>query len=248
MLTARGIRKEAARAGISFRWKEFRSEINILWRFNAATLLSGAVYVPSMWLANLLMVNTPNGYAEMGLFTAADRWRLAIRLLPTLLGGVALPMLSSLSGASDARRFRKLLLVNMAVCCMLSLGAAVPIAALAPQIMKAYGSEFVEGRWVLVILCATAVMHAAYFIIGQSLFSTGRVWIIFRLNLGWAVLLLGTCWFLRWHGAQGLASCYLIADAFRLLAGLLLLRRLLADRATVHPSPDPFSNVCGLKE
>jgi len=227
VLNYQGIRKEAAQAGIPIRWDGLRSEMGLIWRFNLPTLLCGSVYVPSMWVANLLMVNGPGGYAEMGLFSAADRWRTAIMFLPALLGGVALPMLSSLAGNSSARQFQKLFRANVAISFLLSLAAAVPIAALSPWIMRSYGLAFSEGSWVLVILCATAVMHAAYWIIGQSLVSKGRVWTIFRLNLGWALLLLGSIWFLRHHGAKGLATSYLVADGFRLAAGLVVSRRLL---------------------
>jgi O-antigen/teichoic acid export membrane protein len=235
VLNARGIRKEAGGAGIPIHWRGLGSEMGLVWRFNFPTLLCGSVYVPSMWLANLIVVNGPDGYAQMGLFSAADRWRTAVMFLPGLLGGVALPMLSNLAGDSNARKFRKLLRAKVAVSFLLSLLAAVPIAVLAPLIMRSYGSDFAEGSWVLVILCATAVMHAAYWIIGQSLVSKGRVWTIFRMNLGWAILLLITIWFLRHHGAVGLAASYLVADVFRLAAGLFLARRLLGGGAGAPP-------------
>ena len=233
-LNAWGIRKEAAEAAIPIRWRGIGSEIGLVWRFNLPAVFSGVVYVPAMWLANLLIVNGPGGYAQMGLFSAADRWRTAIGFLPALLGGVALPMLSSVSETSDAPRFRRLLRVNVAVCCGMSLAVAVPIAALAPWIMRSYGSGFAEGTWVLVILCATSVMHAAYWIMGQSLISKGSMWTIFRMNLGWAVLLLGTAWYLRADGARGLAFAYLVADTFRLLAGVFLCRGLLAGDRLRH--------------
>lgn len=222
LLNGHGIRKEIALAGIPIRWTGLHRDMGLVWRFNVPMLLCSSVYVPSMWLANVLLVNGPNGYAQMGLFTAADRWRTAIGFLPSLLGGVALPMLSTMSGESDSRRFGKLLRANVAISCLISLTVALPVAALAPWIMRSYGADFTDGRWVLVILCATAVTHAVYWIIGQALVSKGRVWTIFQMNLGWAVLLLGTTWFLRGHGAVGLATAYLAADAFRLGVGFLV--------------------------
>jgi O-antigen/teichoic acid export membrane protein len=232
-ISARGIRKEAELAGIRIVWRGLRREMGMVWRFNLPVLLSGSVYVPCMWLANLLMVNGPDGYAQMGLFSAADRWRTAIGFLPALLGGVALPMLSSVSGESDSRRFQKLLRANVAICFALSLAVALPISALAPWIMRSYGAEFTEGRWVLIILCFTAIIQATYWIIVQSLVSKNRVWTLFWTNVGWAILLLGISWSLRMHGARGLAIAYLAADAFRLLVGLIICRGLLSGSGTV---------------
>jgi len=231
-LSARGIRKEAELAGIPIVWRELRREMAMIWRFNLPVLLSGAVYIPCMWLANIIIVNIPDGYAQMGLFSAADRWRTAIGFLPALLGGVALPMLSSAAGGSDIRRFRKLLWANVAIATALSLAVALPIAVLAPWIMRGYGSEFTEGKWVLVILCFSAAIQATYWIIVQSLVSKSRVWALFWTNAGWASLLLGTAWLLRAEGARGLATAYLAADAFRLLVGLIICRHMLATPGT----------------
>jgi O-antigen/teichoic acid export membrane protein len=189
MLNFYGIRKQAALMGIPVTWSGFHREVAVIWRSNLPTLCCGAVYVPSMWLANMVMVNAPNGYGEMGVFSAADRWRTAIMFLPTLLGGVALPMLSSISAESDLRRFNKMLWANVAISSFASLAVAAPIALLAPWIMASFGPGFEEGTGVLVLLCATAVAHAAYWIIGQSLVSKGRMWTMFSLNLGWAILL-----------------------------------------------------------
>jgi O-antigen/teichoic acid export membrane protein len=177
-----------------------------------------------MWLANTIMVNTPNGYAEMGIFSAADRWRTAIRFLPTLLGGVALPMLSSLQGTSEKGRYYKVLWTNVKLSFSLSLAAAAPIALLAPWIMASYGHGFSEGRWVLVSLSLVSVMTATSWIIGTALVSEGLMWSIFWLNLSWGSLLVFSCWILRGRGAQGLATAYLVAEGLRLICMSAIVR------------------------
>ena len=44
---------------------ESKKEISILATFSLPTICSGAVFVPAMWLANMILVNGPGGYAEM---------------------------------------------------------------------------------------------------------------------------------------------------------------------------------------
>jgi O-antigen/teichoic acid export membrane protein len=232
-LNAWGIRKEAALAGIPILWRGTGREVRSILRFNVLAVLSGVVFAPPMWLANVMVANGPDGYAQIGLFSAADRWRTAIVFLPALLGGVALPMLSSLSDASDSSVFKRVLRANVVICSVTSLAVAAPIAVMAPWIMRSYGSDFAEGTWVLVTLCGAAVMHAAYSVIGQSLVSKGSMWTVLGVNLLWAVLLLSTAWFFRASGARGLAVAYLIADTVRLLAGLFLLPRVYGARSPV---------------
>ena len=216
----RAVRFELASAGVPVRWKEARREAHVLLSFSLPTLCAGAVYVPSMWIANMLMVNTPSGYDQMGIFSAADRWRTAILFLPALLGGVALPMLSSLRGEGASRKYHAVLTTNLGLSVLAAIAVAIPVALLAPWIMAGYGPGFAEGRWVLVTLCATSVASAGYRIVLQSLLSRGHVWTMFSLNLGWATVLLSTEWFLRGRGAAGLALAYLSADATRLVAAL----------------------------
>ena len=92
--------------------------------------------------------------------------------------------------------------------------------------MASYGPGFRDGTWVLITLCATSVVFAPYWIVGQSLVSRGHVWTMFFFNLGWAVTLLTSEWLLRGHGATGLALAYLMADMARLTAALIYANRM----------------------
>ena len=226
VLNYRAVRHETSAAGVSIRWREARRELGVLTSFSFPTLLAGAVYVPSMWVANTILVRTPDGFAEMGLFNAADRWRTLILFLPSLLGSVTLPMLSNLRGEAASQKYHNLLWNNVKLSVLASAAIAAPIALLAPWIMSTFGSEFKDGTWVLVTLCTTAVVFSPYWIVGQSLVSRGHVWTMFLFNLGWAVTLLTTEWLLRGYGARGLALAYLMADTARLSVALIYASRM----------------------
>jgi O-antigen/teichoic acid export membrane protein len=226
LLNYHAVRQETSSAGVSIRWREARQEMGILASFSVPTLCAGMVYVPSMWVANTILVTTPGGFAEMGLFNAADRWRTLILFLPSLLGGVTLPMLASLRGEAASQRYHKLLWNNIKLSVLASAAVAAPIALLAPWIMASFGPGFRDGSWVLITLCTTAVVFAPYWIVGQSLVSRGHVWTMFLFNLGWAVTLLAAAWLLRGYGATGLALAYLLADMARLTAALVYANRM----------------------
>ena len=225
-LNHRAIRKEASSAGVPIRWRDARKEVGILVSFSLPAFLAGTVYVPSMWLANMIMVNSPGGYAEMGTFNAADRWRTAILFLPSLLGGVALPMLASLRGEAASQKYHRVLGTNIKLSFLASCAVAAPIALFAPWIMASYGPEFKDGTRVLITLCTTAVLFAPYWIISQSLVSRGHAWTMFFFNLAWATTLLTSEWLLRGRGATGLALAYLMADMTRLTAAVIYASRM----------------------
>jgi len=225
VLSQYAIRKEMSAAGLSIRWREARKEAAVLMRFSLPMLLVGAVYMPSTWIANMILVNTAGGYAEMGVFSAADRWRFAILFLPGLLGGVTLPLLSSLQGKADSGKYQSVLWANIKFSVLASLAVAAPIALFAPWIMNSYGPGFREGTWVLITLCVTAVGFAAYNIVNQSLLSRGHVMTLFYINIGWAATLLTTEWLFLRRGAKGLALAYLSAEAWRVTAAMICATR-----------------------
>jgi O-antigen/teichoic acid export membrane protein len=210
------LRQEARHAGVPISCRLSRGEFAVFWGFSLPTLFGAAVYVPAMWVANAIMVNVPNGYAEMGIFNAADRWRTAIRFLPLLLSGVSLPMLSSLQGKANRQKYNQVLVSNVKLSFGLAIVAAVPIALLSYWIMASYGHGFAEGQWVLVSLVSVSVITATSWTLGNGLTSEGRVWVMFFLNLTWASVLLLSSWLLRFRGAQGLAYAYLVAESVRL--------------------------------
>jgi len=237
LLNYRAVRQEISSAGVSVRWREARMELGTLASFSLPTLAAGAVYVPSMWIANTILVTTPGGFAEMGLFNAADRWRTLILFLPSLLGSVTLPMLASHRGEAASQKYHHLLWTNIKLSTLASCAVATPIALLAPWLMASFGPGFRDGTWVLITLCTTAVMFSPYWIIGQSLVSRGHVWTMFLFNLGWAVTLLASAWLLRGQGATGLALAYLMADMARLTVALIYANRMRSlDGLNVPPS------------
>jgi O-antigen/teichoic acid export membrane protein len=226
LLNYQAVRRETSSAGVSIRWNEARQELGVLTSFSLPTLFAGAVYVPSMWVANTILVTTPGGFAEMGLFSAADRWRTLILFLPSLLGGVTLPMLANLRGEAASQKYHYVLWTNIKLSVFASSAIAAPIALFAPWIMASFGPGFRDGTWVLITLCTTSVIYAPYWIVGQSLVSRGHVWTMFLFNLGWAITLLVSEWLLRGQGATGLALAYLMSDCARLTAALIYANRM----------------------
>ena len=190
----------------------------MLWSFALPSLLSGIMYMPVIWAANAILVRSPNGLAEMGMFNAAAQWRNLIIWIPGALGQVALPILTSLVSEGDRARFGKALKLNILANLLLGLAAAVPVAICSYWILSLYGPEF-STRWLaLVMLSGAAVLQATINVIGQVIASTSRMWWGFFLNMLWACELLVATWFLVRYGANGLGAAYLLAYLLHLVA------------------------------
>lgn len=170
------------------------------------------MFSPVEWVLFAMLVNQPNGYAELGLFNAARQWQNIILYLPGVLSQAGLPLLSNLWGEGKAREYSKLLIVNSGLLTGLALLVAIPVAIFSSYVIKAYGSEFVEGRWTLLLICAYSVLMASNFVVGQAIWSCGATHAAMVMAAIRAALLLGMFVLLRSDGALGLAFAYLFTQ------------------------------------
>jgi O-antigen/teichoic acid export membrane protein len=212
-INQRALQQECRRAGVIVTYRGVKTEWSVLWRFSVPAFLSGAMVGPATWVASTILVNQPNGYAEMGVFNAANQWRTALFFLPGIFGSVNLPVLSSLLGFRDVAASRKVLINTIIGSAIVTLPVAALLVFFSGHIMAFYGTKFIDRGEVLSITALTIALLAVQTPVGQVITAAGRMWLGMVMNLGWAlVLLMGTWLLLRqgW-GATGLALAYLIA-------------------------------------
>lgn len=210
------LRKVASRNKVPFNLDGCAKEWPILWKYSLPAALGGFLVSPVIWACNALLVNQPGGYSQMGLYDAANQWGSAVLFIPGMVGMVAMPMLSSLTGDNDRHHYRNVLKYNILVNGGAAFAVAVPLALFAQLVMQSYGKGFEEGRWVLVCLLFSTVLIAVNNVVGQAIASRSRMWVGLLLNLLWALSLIG-CSFLfikLGYGALGLALANLIAYLF----------------------------------
>lgn len=213
MLNHLALRKVAARYQVPFMFRGCLQEWPILWKFSVPAALGGFMVGPILWACNALLVNQPGGYAQMGIFDAANQWRIAILFIPSMVGQVVLPMLSNLHGTGDHNRYWKILKYNTLLNGGIAFLAAIFVSGVGTWIMRSYGAGFEDGYWVLVLLVFSAILVAINQVVGQAIASRGKMWTGFLLNCLWGGALLGfSAWFvLNSYGAFGLAMAYLLA-------------------------------------
>jgi len=218
------VRKEARRFKVPLTFSGCSQELPLIWEFSLPVVLGGMMVTPVNWVCNAMLVNQPNGYAEMGIFSAANQWRTAILFVPGTIGAVVLPVLSNLYGVNDRVKYKKVLWLNIVFTGSVALFVAVPIAALSSFIMASYGTDFKEGWITLVLLSAVAVITATLNVVGQAIASASKMWSGFILNLIWAVTFLVATWFLKDLGATGLALATLLSYGVHLVTVSLYTR------------------------
>jgi O-antigen/teichoic acid export membrane protein len=198
-------------------WRDRRaawSELLPMCRFGGLSLLGSICTMSAMWFANLVLVAQPGGYAALGVFNAAERWRQLLLFLPASFSPVILTTLSNLHGRKDPDAYRRLFGLNLAVSVAVVVVPSIGIMLCAGPAMGLFGDEYRGGWMTLVILSASSVVVVLNNLLGQILVSRGAVMGRFVLDVLLAAVLALASWqLIPIYREQGMALGSLIAFA-----------------------------------
>lgn len=205
--------REARRHGIHITTDGWRREAPILWRFSLPAFLGSVVVGPATWIGNAMLVNAPGGYAQLGIFNAANQWRTLVTFLPSVLGQAALPILASLWGSGRRQSTKRVLIASVVTSALAALPIAAVLILASGFVMSLYGPAFAGHGLVLVVVALTVVLLTVQMPVGQMIAATGRMWLGAIMNTAWSLVFLTAAAVLiaNGSGAFGLALAYLIA-------------------------------------
>jgi len=184
-------------------------EKDIIWKLSFPTMLSSIMVGPIVWIANIIIINTPGGYGQLGIFTAADQWRTVLGFLPVVIGGVLLPMVA----ANITKENKKLETVNIFASWITVIIIALPLITFPEIIAIFYGQNYsstVFYRSISLMLFVSCIISYKEGI-GRKLIAKNLMWWGFVSNIVWGLLFLGSVYVLKNLGALGLALSYIIS-------------------------------------
>jgi len=203
------LRKEAQRCRVPITFIKFSQEFPVLWRFSLPVVLGGAMVGPVTWACNAMLVNQPEGYSAMGVFTAS----LVFQNLLIFAGGMLnAPLLSMISNAGP-KISDTLCTVNILSSWILGVIIAIPLLCF-PEITQAlYGAGFNERDFKVtfsIVVFYTCIMMFKSGL-ARVLAANSLLWWGFLSNTFWAIALFSfAVFFVKW-GAPGLAASFAIA-------------------------------------
>lgn len=185
-------------------WKEK----DIIWKLSFPTMLSSVMVGPVVWIANVIIINTPGGYGQLGLFNAADQWRTALAFLPGVIGNVLLPMVAEYNETNETlEKF------NVIISWIIVVMIALPLISFPEIISFLYGTGYSSTLFiqVLVLMLLVSCIIAYREGIVRKLIVKNLMWWGFLDNILWAVFLIGSLILLKNLGALGLSLSYILA-------------------------------------
>lgn len=189
-----------------------RTELHMISNLALPTFLHGLVVVLAMWLCNVITVRQSGGYAELGLFNAANQWSNLVTFIPQVLPFVMLPIFADTFRRKHTGEFASALVLNIRLTWVISLPMAIFVIVFRDSLAMVFGEEFAHISLLIPLLMLNAFMSIINSVLGAALSSAGRAWIGMGFNVSWALILVSfTALLTPRHGALGLAIAYSIA-------------------------------------
>lgn len=187
-------------------------ELKSFWNFAVPSSIGSIVTMPAVWLSNFILINNTDGFSNLGIYNAADKWRQLILFFPSAIFPIILPMLTSSLGREKLNLYKKVFGVNLAVCVLSVVIPSLGVVIFSDQLMAVYGNDFVSGKVILLILCGNALLSVLNNVVGQGIVSFGLIWVRTWLDSILALLTVVFSLFLipRYQGL-GLAAANLFA-------------------------------------
>jgi len=203
------IRRECKRWAVRLTFDKCRREWKILVHFALPTFLAGITYAPVRWVSNALLVNQPDGYAEMGIYNASCILHIALVNVGNFVGAPLLSIINNeLGNRSD--RLEK---INMLSTWFLTLVFVMPVLAFPELIQKLFGKDFdgysFNATLVIVVLSTSVMIFQQG--ITRKLAACNMMWWATGSNLVWAVVLVPCVYWGVRYGAVGYALAFLVA-------------------------------------
>lgn len=232
------IRKQFKKLGVKVARKDVgRRDYSLLVSFSLPAILQSIVASPVLWFVRSMLVRT-NGFGDAAVYEAADQWRIIILFIPAAVSQIVLPILSSLVNV-DSSKFKKVLLLNIALNASIALIIALGICIFSSYIMASYGNGFSDPL-PLIILAISTVFTAIGNVIGLSISSRAKMWAGLALNSIWGVLVITFSYiFLNMGmGVTGLSLAVLCAFILHTINQSVYLRYILKHSPNITPTTE----------
>lgn len=213
LLCAVAINRDANKHSIVFGysvaiWREW----HVLWKYSLPLMIANLLVVPVTWITNTYLVNQPGGYGELGLFNAANQWRMLIIFLPALLTSAMLPVLSETHSRENKDDFIHTISLNLRGTWIVAFPMTVLVILMGKQLAQLFGKQFLGSEQMIAILMLACFLNVVNGAVGGALVGSGKIWIGTLMNIGWAIVMVGLSFMLiPRYGGTGLSISYLLA-------------------------------------
>jgi O-antigen/teichoic acid export membrane protein len=219
--------RAAATFGVRPSYTNFALMTRLFLRFALPASLTGLTTGASLWFSTIMLLDQPDGAHQVGLFGAAQYFRLLVLFVPVQLSTIGVALLTGHLTKGAHAKYAALLRAGIILTATISVLVATVLALLAPQVLRLFGSDFVAALGLARILLLGAVIEATAGALYQALPSREQMWrsfLVVALPRDSAFLIASSLLVPK-HLGVGLGQALLISQCVG-LAGVVIARSL----------------------
>jgi O-antigen/teichoic acid export membrane protein len=209
--------KSISKKRLQILFRNINADFRLLLGFSLPAILTSTIVLVAMWLGNIMIVRADNGYAEFGIFNAANQWRTAILFLPSIITRPFLPILANLSGDNKEQSFRITAFFSVIATTAAAIGASALLYVFGQQIASLYGSEYSSARTAINWIILATLFAAPTMAIIQVINACGKMWGSAIIHLIWAAVFLVALQLAPAPNAEILSIIYAVAYLIQLV-------------------------------
>ncbi|WP_198028778.1 oligosaccharide flippase family protein [Mesorhizobium sp. WSM3626] len=199
------------RRGIEIAFREAFSQWRLVTRYAVPALLASLLYEPVNWICTAMVVNNPDGLAQVGLYFIAMQLETLLLFVPQIVVQVVIPMLSTGFGEADRRRVINVLGMGIGTNIAIAIGFVVVMMTFGNWFLVLFKLDPAQHWPIFMIVVLAAAIIAAALPLGQVPVSSGYMWTGLSITAGWALTFIIATWFLQDRGALGIVMARAIA-------------------------------------
>ncbi|MGJ1321982.1 oligosaccharide flippase family protein [Sphingobacterium faecium] len=203
------LQNESSIQQIKLNFSNWKTNVKKIYKFAIPASLSTIIVAPTIWFLNTLLVNQPNGYKELGLYSAVIIFSTAIQMFNGAISNVLLPIFLSKSETKSPKKE----FFNYFGSWIISIAIALPLLLFPEVVGFALGDKFDEKQIVPILGMSiiTTLIITSKSGISRDLIVKNKMWLsVFSMGQ-WAITNLAVFYFIRSYGAFGFAFSYLIS-------------------------------------
>jgi O-antigen/teichoic acid export membrane protein len=213
------IREEVAIQSIKLSYVMEKQESSFLWRFSIPAALGGFTSMPALWLANTFLVQHPDGYKQLGLYSVAFSLKTAVMMVPAAFNTVGGSIINNELSAKDDARYRQAFWSNTTGLLASALLGAGAIIISGHMLLGIFGPDFVSAYEPLIIMMLATLPEALSIGFYQLIQTQERMWwSLMAVSIPRDGIMILVAYFLAFSsGATGVAVAYLTGWTVALL-------------------------------
>jgi O-antigen/teichoic acid export membrane protein len=205
------MRRALAQRGISVTFAGALSEWPLITKFALPALLASLLFEPVNWICTAIIVSTPNGLAEVGVYYIAMQLETLLLFVPQIVVQVIMPMLSKGFGAHDRGRVLTVIGMSVGTNALIALGFVGVMLLFGDLVLGVFRLDLNQHWPVFALAVANAAVMSLAAPLGPVPASSGYTWTGLAITAGWAATFIAGTWIMREQGAEGAFTARLVA-------------------------------------